>query len=57
MKKIISVILVTAMIFMLEFNLLQPVFHGAHVWIEPLLAFAGSAALLFWNGKFFKKKP
>lgn len=54
MKKAVSVLIVTGAVFMLEFHLLEPVFHRAHAWIEPLLALGIMAALLCWNGKCFK---
>ncbi|MCK4812516.1 MAG: hypothetical protein KAT14_01110 [Candidatus Marinimicrobia bacterium] len=49
MKKIISVILLIAMVFMLEFNLLESVLPKLHPWVESILAFGAMAAVVFWN--------
>jgi len=49
MKKIISLIILIALIFMLEFNLLEPILQNAFRWIEPLIAFLVIIALTVWN--------
>ncbi len=49
MKKIISVILLIAMVFMLEFNLLDSILPRLYPWVESILAFVALAAVVFWN--------
>ena len=56
MKKVISVIILIALVFMLEFNFLEPLFKGAHKWVEPILAFMALIILLIWNDLLIKKK-
>lgn len=54
MKKVISVIILIAMIFMLEFNLFASILPQAHVWFEPILAAIILALMIMWN-KVLKK--
>lgn len=54
MKKILSIILFIAVIFMLEFNLLKALIPEAYVWVEILLAFVLMIVLSIWNGIFKK---
>ena len=56
MKKTISVILLIAVVFMLEFNLLESVFEKAFRWIEPVLAFAVLIAISVWNNLYIKSE-
>lgn len=49
MKKILSALLLVAMIFMLEFNLLKPILENAYRWVEPVLAFSVLIAVSVWN--------
>ena len=49
MKKILSVIILIAMIFMLEFNAFKNLLPDAHIWVESILAFGALIALLAWN--------
>jgi len=48
-KKILSVIILIAMIFMLEFNAFKNLLPDAHIWVESILAFGALIALLAWN--------
>jgi hypothetical protein len=54
MKKVISIIILIAMIFMLEFNFFASLLPEAHVWFEPLLAMVILALMIMWN-KVLKK--
>ncbi|MCF7833269.1 MAG: hypothetical protein K9N05_06825 [Candidatus Marinimicrobia bacterium] len=54
MKKILSIIILIAMIFMLEFNLFKNMLPEAYVWFESILAFGLLFGLLAWND-FLKK--
>ncbi len=49
MKKILSVIILIAMIFMLEFNLFKNLLPDIYVWVESILAFGVLIGLLAWN--------
>ncbi|MBN2780600.1 MAG: hypothetical protein JXR21_01400 [Candidatus Marinimicrobia bacterium] len=49
MKKITSIVLLIAMVLVLEFNLLEPVFPRLFPWIESGLAFILLAGLILWN--------
>ncbi len=49
MKKLTSIVLLIAMVVMLEFNLLEPVFPRLFPWLESGLAFILLAGLILWN--------
>jgi len=49
MKKILSVIILIAMIFMLEFNAFKNLLPEAYIWVESILAFGALIGLLAWN--------
>ena len=55
MKKLVSFIILIAMILMLEFNFLKNVIPNAYVWIEPILVFGAFMGILVWNGILKKK--
>jgi len=56
MKKIISALILIALVFMLEFNLLEPLLPDIHVWIESITAFAVLILLILWNDQAVKKQ-
>ena len=49
MRKIISILVLIAIVFMLEFNGLKTIISSAYQWIEPLAAFIVLIGLFFWN--------
>ncbi|MEA3392497.1 MAG: hypothetical protein U9Q91_05920 [Candidatus Marinimicrobia bacterium] len=55
MKKILSVIILIALVFMLEFNLFRNLLPEAYIWVESILAFGTLIVLLAWN-EFLKKE-
>lgn len=56
MKKIVSAIILIALVFMLEFNLLESLLPDLHVWIEFIIAFAVMILLIIWNDLAGKKQ-
>lgn len=56
MKKILSVIILIALVFMLEFNLFRNLLPDAYVWVESILAFGALIGVLVWNDMLKKTK-